>query len=145
VNVLSAGRAVGSCGVGLLPAVLPCATITGIATLTNATLHVLQKKIDTKKKKRSEIMVLAQRTKNRLQKGIFGCVHYEVNCAIDCKFIIGSLYIHIQISSEEKFINIVRNQRDCILDIATFPFGLRDLPCNLCWHHLAQEQSLAKW
>lgn len=68
VNVLSAGRAVGSCGVGLLPAVLPCATITGIATLTNATLHVLQKKIDTKKKKRSEIMVLAQRTKNRLQK-----------------------------------------------------------------------------
>ena len=68
VNVLSAGGAVGSSGVGLLPAVIPCATITGIATLTNATLHVLEKKIETNKKKHSEIMVLAQRTKNRLQK-----------------------------------------------------------------------------
>lgn len=68
VNVISAGGAVGSSGVGLLPAVIPCATITGIATLTNATLQMIQKKLDRKRKKHSEIMVLAQRTKNRIQK-----------------------------------------------------------------------------
>ena len=68
VNVLSAGGAVGSSGVGLIPVVIPCATITGIATLTNATLKLIQKKIDMKKKKHSKIMVLAHTTKNKLQK-----------------------------------------------------------------------------
>jgi hypothetical protein len=37
--MLFAGGAVESSGVRLLPAVLPCATIAGIATLTNTTLE----------------------------------------------------------------------------------------------------------
>ena len=40
-----------SSGMGLLPAVLPCATITGIGTVTNTTLQMIKKNIDRKKKK----------------------------------------------------------------------------------------------
>lgn len=70
VNVIFAGGAVGSSGVGLFPAVLPCATIAGLATITNTTLQVINKKIATKKKRHSEKMLLAHRTKNRLQNAI---------------------------------------------------------------------------
>ena len=68
INLLSTTGAAGSSGIGLLPVVLPCATIAGIATLISTTLHVVNKKINGKRKKHTEIIMLAQRTKNQLQK-----------------------------------------------------------------------------
>lgn len=65
VNVLSAGGVVGSSGVGLLPAVLPCATIAGLTTLLNSSLQMANKKINTKKNKQCEIALLAQRVKRQ--------------------------------------------------------------------------------
>lgn len=54
-------------GVRLLPAVLPCATIAGIATLTNTTLLTVNRKINTKKTKHSRLVLLAQKAKHQLQ------------------------------------------------------------------------------
>ena len=68
INVLSAGGTVGSSGMGMLSAILPCATISSIATLVNATLQVLLKKIIIKQKKHSETMLFAHRTQNKLRK-----------------------------------------------------------------------------
>ena len=68
VNIVFAGGTMGSSGMGLLPAVLPCATITGIGTVTNTTLQMIKKNIDRKKKKHFELIILAQNTKNELQK-----------------------------------------------------------------------------
>lgn len=44
VNIISAGGTMGSSGMGLLPAVLPYATITGLGTITNTTLQMIKKK-----------------------------------------------------------------------------------------------------
>ena len=65
--MLFTGGAVESSGVRLLPAVLPCATIAGIATLTNTTLLTVNRKINTKKTKHSRLVLLAQKAKHQIQ------------------------------------------------------------------------------
>ena len=63
ITVLSAGGTVGSSGMGMLFAILPCATISSIATLANATLQVFLKKIIINQKKHSKTMLFAKQIK----------------------------------------------------------------------------------
>lgn len=78
VNLLSTGGTIGSSGVGILTAILPCATLSGITSVINTTLQVTRKKVATKKKKHTEMIVLAQQTKNKLQKAISKTVDDDI-------------------------------------------------------------------
>ena len=53
VNILSTGGTVGTSGIGLYSATIPCATISSFVTLGNATFQILLKKIMKKQKKKT--------------------------------------------------------------------------------------------